>query len=137
MMFRNGYRWNFAVQNNKSLWTAPACTSQTILYYDAFIKLKIIRLVFNCSYPTIGVSWDTYIPWDLSKQQPKYKHYSMHIWVSLGWQTSSRKEKGTSEALAERSFQGKQVFLKCKLREVTEKEEKWGNCIHVDAVKLD
>jgi len=43
----------------------------------------------------------------------------------------------TSEALAGRGFQGK-----CKLRveifiHVTQKEGKWGNSIHDDAVNLD
>lgn len=84
MTFRNGYRWSFSVQNPRSLCSAPVATSRTILHCNSYVALITVRLVFSCSSPTVGINWSTYIPWDLSQQQPKHMRYYMHTW-SLTW----------------------------------------------------
>lgn len=114
MTFRNGYRWSFPVQKDRWLWTAPVSTSQPILHCNSYVALIIIRLVFNCSYPTVGVNWGTHVPWDLSLQQPRHMCHHMHTLSPTGlsnsehererWVHMTRNHLCTSEALAEEAF---------------------------------
>lgn len=84
LTFRNDYKQSFPRQRNWWLWTAPVSTSQTILHSKSYVVLIMIRFVFNCSYPTVGINWGTHVPWDVSLQQPRHLCHHTHTLSPTG-----------------------------------------------------
>lgn len=112
---------------NRSLWTAPVPTSQTILHCNSYVPLIIIRVVFNCSNPTVGINWVHTSPEIWASSNLSTCVTACVLVISLGCQTNfehkreryvqrMRSHLCTSEALAGRGLQGKWVFSVCKIR---------------------